>query len=182
MVIIGHGAILLTPRMSMCQKRRLNTSGPTKLDNKRLTPIMSQPPRIEEELISIIERCGKPPWMPSRPLDAAQWWISLQKPPDDLTERPFQVPVFGANGQRWVTPYIERVSINLRRFLGMKKEDQDYIIGAAGDGVFWNGEDMPMFYRIYEETMKMKDSGRDKYIRRASQAARLLIKSHKGEI
>jgi hypothetical protein len=107
--------------------------------------------------------------MPNNIGQAAQWWIGMQKPMVH-EEQPRLV------GDNWETPYTRRICYNLGKFLTMKSNDQDYIIGGTGDGVWWNGDDMPMYYRIYEEHMVMKDVGIDKYRQRAMKAARGLIK------
>ena len=140
---------------------------------------MTQPPKVEEVLVAIFEQKGKPDWMPADPLAAARWWMKIQKPPDEWADKPKQISVHGKDGMRWITPYADRLKHNLELFLKLPPTDQQYIVGAADDGVLWNGDEMPFFYAVYEETMKMKDLGSDKYRRRSAQQARALLKGMK---
>ena len=140
---------------------------------------MTQPPKVEEVLVAIFEQKGKPDWMPTDPLAAARWWMKIQAPPDEWADKPKQIPVFGKDGMRWITPYADRLKHNLEIFLKLLPTDQQYIVGAADDGVLWNGDEMPFFYAVYEETMKMQDLGADKYRRRSAQQARILLKGMK---
>ena len=140
---------------------------------------MTQPPKAEEVLVAIFEQRGKPDWMPTDPLAAARWWMKIQAPPDEWADKPKQTPVFGRDGMRWITPYADRLAKNLREFLSLLPTDQQYIVSAAEDLVFWNGDRMPFFYSVWEETMKQKDLGADKYRQRSAQQARALLKGMK---
>ena len=78
--------------------------------------------------------------MPSDPLAAARWWMKIQKPPDEWADKPKQISVHGKDGMRWITPYADRLKHNLELFLRLQPTDQQYIVGAAEDGVYWRGD------------------------------------------
>jgi len=138
-----------------------------------------RPPLVEDALMEVLNKHRTMPvCMPNRHIDACQWWIGHQKPMGK-DEWPRQVGVNGSDGQRWETPYISRCKVNLQKFLKLKPADQDFIIGATEDGVWWNGGDMNFFHGLYEEAMVQKDVGVDKYRRRASKAARGLLTAFK---
>jgi len=125
-------------------------------------PYKDKPPKIEDALMEVMNKQTSPPaCMPLRPLDAAQWWIGHQKPMG-RDEWPRQLNVSGGEGKRWATPYIDRVTVNLQKFLKLKPTDQNFIIGAFEDGVWWNGDNMNFFHGLYEEAMIQKDVGADK--------------------
>lgn len=135
------------------------------------------PPRTEEELISFLNNSGhkRPAILPSRNIDAANWWMGIIEQPREQ-ERPREVALAGGHGTRWICPYTERAVYTLSKFMSLDDPDQKYIIGARGDNIYWRGDDMEFFRGLYEETMNMRDIGREKYIARAKNVARKFIK------
>lgn len=58
--------------------------------------------------------------------------------------------------------------INMREYLDhkfprMRPSEQRFINAARSDRVFWRGEDIETFKRVYEETQRMRQMGREKY-------------------
>lgn len=135
------------------------------------------PPRTEEELISFLNNSGqkRPANLPSRNIDAAHWWMGIIEQPREH-ERPREVALPGGQGMRWVCPYTDRAVYTLRRFMALEDPDQKYIIGARGDDIYWRGDDMKFFRGLYEETMNMRDIGREKYIAKAKNVARRFVR------
>lgn len=135
-------------------------------------PLCTAPPSHIDELIKIISKHRELPLcIPIRPIDAANWWVDMQEPMSKY-ERPRQVATSGKDSLRWDTPYINRICINLRKFLMLKKPDHDFIVGAKDDGVWWRGDDMRFFHGLYDEAMMQKDIGKDRYRKRVKTAMR----------
>ena len=65
--------------------------------------------------------------------------------------------------------YLER---KIRR---MKPSEQRFIHAGREDGVYWRGQDIETFKRIYEETMKMRSMGATRYKAQAMGKLRELI-------
>ena len=84
---------------------------------------------------------------------AARWWTDeMQEPYNDRMERPSLVATFGNNsGERWQSPYQDRVANNLRTFLDMPHDRQRYVVSAREEGYWWRGE--------YEDVWKKGEDG-----------------------
>ncbi len=50
-----------------------------------------------------------------------------------------------------------------RKFRRMKPSEQRFINAARDDNVYWRGEDIETFKRVYEETQRMRSMGAKKY-------------------
>lgn len=86
-----------------------------------------------------------PDGMPVQATDAADWWMARQdQARQDETPRKASVPNKRGDTQerhRWITPYNERVTHTLRKFLRIPHTEQRLILAAAEDEIYWRGED-----------------------------------------
>ena len=100
--------------------------------------------------------------MPKEFLEAANWWVDHQEQP---TESDTPVKRTDKNGDvtGWDTPYIDRLSFNLHRFITLPHIQQVYVVEKIEDGIPWRGDGMMMYKEIVIEAEKMA-LDKDKYI------------------
>lgn len=129
-------------------------------------------PDVITELAKVISRCKPttenwPDGMPLDPRSAAQWWVRHQalrahNEQDELKETTPK-KAYDEPRQYWSTPYLDRLRLNVRKFLRLSSVDQKIIIGCAEEKIFWRGDDMDIFYHrensIYNENLKMREMG-----------------------
>lgn len=109
-----------------------------------------------------------PPQVPAEPLQAAKWWIGMQSPAHEQIERPRTANVVGkSNAKRWLTPYADRMIASFRNFVSLTQKQQEFVIAAFEDGVFYNGDEPEMFALIYDETMRQRSMGSEAYQKEA---------------
>lgn len=104
--------------------------------------------------------------------EAADWWLELLEPASDIWDRPKQVS--GPSGDRWVYPYVERVTHCLRRFLRAPDQYQREIIAAAEEGIGWRGDSQPLFRMVIAEHERMHELGLEDYKQDTRHKARRL--------
>ena len=104
-----------------------------------------------------------PPEIPRDFLEAAQWWIRMQRPGNETYEIPRLVKVTGSDTDRWVTPYADRLCASLRAYVELEQVERKFIAAAAEDRVWYNGDNFEFFVQVYEETMNLRDIGLDAY-------------------
>lgn len=132
-------------------------------------PVINKPPMVKETLQSEIRfmrqklRGKFPSEIPSDSEEAALWWMTRQKPANDRTERPHQIAVTGKQAVRWINPYADRLIASLRRFVRLKPQQRQFVLAAFEDGVWYNGDSFGFFRRVYDETMKMRQVGVERY-------------------
>lgn len=133
--------------------------------------------KIAEQLIPVIERWTGPipEQLPMIPMHAAMRWIELQEP-RKRGENVRYVAVPNGDGQREIDPYVERLRGTLQAFLIADDALRDLVVAGVGDKIYWRGDSMQMFARIYEETLRMREIGLDAYRAEARQKARGVIR------
>ena len=62
-----------------------------------------------------------------------------------------------------------------RKFRRMKPSEQRFIQAAREDRIYWRGEDIEDFKRVYEETQKMRSIGPKRYKAEAISKLKALI-------
>jgi len=116
-----------------------------------------------------------PDGIPHNPNAAAEWWISMQEPPQPGWDDPRQAQVIGSRDElgahRWECPYHLRLAHTFRNFLALSDRDREIVEAAKEDGVFWRGEEVStkdgkpsIFIRVYDETLTMRKVGKEKYL------------------
>lgn len=135
-------------------------------------PLAPNPAQVLEQLL--IKQKELPFCIPQRPIDAAQWWFKMQKP-QGYDEKPQYTQIQCGEGYSWKTPYIDRLTHNLRMFLRFTTPQQKYIVAAREDDVWWNGDQVKFFEDLVEETALMKDMGVIAYRKHCCKKARELI-------
>ena len=136
-----------------------------KEENDETYGAINKPPMVQETLEKELRflrqklRGKFPSEIPREYGSAALWWMSRQKPANDNTERPRQVAVTGKQAARWINPYADRLVSSLRTFCRLKPNERDFVLAAAQDGVWYNGDDFDFFRRVYDETMRMQEIG-----------------------
>ncbi len=129
----------------------------------------SRPPQVESALAAVLRWYTRkhrlPDCMPQEPGDAVRWWIGMQEQPFENVEKPTQVNVTGKSGAvRWYSPYVERVVGNLVKFIvELNEKDRRYVVAAQQEGIYWRGDPMKFFYKIVEETERLRKMGREAY-------------------
>lgn len=63
-----------------------------------------------------------------------------------------------------------------QKFRRMRPSEQRFINAARDERIFWRGEDIETFKRIYEETQRMRSMGREKYRAEAMGRMRQLVR------
>lgn len=63
--------------------------------------------------------------------------------------------------------YQSRMQASCAAWLRMSKKDRDILTAGAGDKVYWRGEPVAQYQDIWNETMRMREIGRDAYIAEA---------------
>ena len=109
------------------------------------------------------KRIAWPSEIPTKPLDAAQWWIERQEPCAD-DERPRLASCAQVDArQRWQMPYLNRLFVTLAWYCCLPDSHRETILAAQGDGVFWRGEEVITkdggpghFIRAYEEILQAR--------------------------
>ena len=138
-------------------------------ENNKETLDESRPPFTVDLLADEIMRYERRrmPWPAGMPRDAkhaAKWWIARQKPANERLEAPRQTSVVGQRDtRRWITPYADRLVASLRVFFKLDRKAQEFILAAHEDNVFFNGDDLKVFRRIYDETMRMRSMDFETY-------------------
>jgi len=94
--------------------------------------------------------------VPRTASELAAWWPTMQDPPSDK-EAPSN------HDGVWKCPYHERLLVTLAIFLTRPAEEQSIIIEARKDGVYWRGDDIAFFARVWDETLRMRQMGVEEY-------------------
>ena len=133
-----------------------------------------------ERLLKRWRKVGKP-WphmMPLEGKDAAHWWITeIQEPWDEQHEKPSRTSLMGTkDGQRWLTPYVDRVRAALGIFLRLPADRQRFVVAAREDGYWWRGEHEDvwkdgrkvwLFMLVIEQYEAQKRLGKEAYRQKA---------------
>lgn len=99
------------------------------------------------------KRLRWPEMMPLDYVQAAQWWVRMQEPADEIFERPREMPVMGKGetSTRMDYPYIRRLCATLRAFLMTDAKQQGFIVAAKEEGIWWRGEDKEHYAVVIRE-------------------------------
>lgn len=127
---------------------------------------------LKQQLTQIIlnYRGPLPGVMPRDAVQAASWWIDLQKP-EGKTERAYRVD------SAWLWKYAERLIDNLKWFLTLDNAFHQAIVAAKQDGFHWNGEkEIGLFMDNYNEMMEFREDP-EKYKKTARNRARQIIRA-----
>ena len=90
-----------------------------------------------------------------------EWYLKLlEKHRPEEAPRKVQAK---SGGFLWQWPYRDRVLFCLRKFKSLPEVEQQTIISARKDKIYWRGDDLDFFMRVIEETEKMREMGIDKY-------------------
>lgn len=85
----------------------------------------------------------------------ARFWVAHQEPPT-RADTPHLTPSASQSGKSsWRAPYIERLALTLAQFLTLPATDQQYVIAAAEDKIYWRGDSMEFFVKVIGEYQKM---------------------------
>lgn len=138
---------------------------------------------VAEQLVQVLDRWTGPipEQLPLIPMHAALRWVELQEP-RKRGENVRYVAVPNGEGQREIDPYVERLRGTLQAFLLADDALRDLVVEGVKEKIYWRGDSMEMFVRIYEETLRMREIGLDAYRAEARQKARGVIRkltSHK---
>ena len=97
----------------------------------------------------------------------------MQEPYDDEHEKPNLTQLAGQKeGQRWLTPYVDRVRTTLSTFLKLPADRQRFIIHARQDGYWWrgeredvmhNGQKVWLYMLVIEQYEKQREMGSEAY-------------------
>ncbi len=106
-----------------------------------------------------------PDEVPNDHTAAANWWIRDMQRPASMTEKPRRIDCVGG-GKRWYMPYTERMLAALRIYVELPDDDRNLIIACAADKIWWNGDQIRgnngqpgVFISMYEETLRLRESG-----------------------
>lgn len=133
---------------------------------------------LEAILTRFVKRTGSIPMaFRQRGVDSIQavvpFWMKNQSLPMD-NEKPRRALMSAKQHKtRWIEPYTDRLAYNLSLFLSMTLDDQNYILAAAEDRRFWNGDyiddtnPLKFFRSVVTETFVMPEIGVDAYRQQA---------------
>lgn len=136
--------------------------GPSKKEDRTYN---TRPPPPEGFLVEIYKawcKTNESKHIPSNYLEAATWWINHQEP-----RRPHEQPEASHDrqgNQHWSDPYINRLVVCWRTFLGVMSEpEKAFIIDAIENhNTPWRGDDIK-FYKLVIEQQKIMDQDPEKY-------------------
>ena len=66
--------------------------------------------------------------------------------------------------------YLSRMQQSAATWMRLSAKDRSILVAGADDDVRWRGEPVAQYQDIWNETMKMRDIGRDAYIAQAKTA------------
>ena len=116
----------------------------------------SAPPKLDIELQQVLHRHKgiRPRMFPSNPFEASDLWVSMQEPPKerDRPEWISQSTKVNPNAGGWSCPYIDRVRLNLRIFLSLPEEDQNFVAEMIQSGYSWHGDGMDFYRAVIKNT------------------------------
>lgn len=95
-----------------------------------------------------------------------EWYLKLlekHKPEEAPRKVQARSDKSKSGGSLWQWPYRDRVLFCLRKFKSLPEVEQQTIISARKDKIYWRGDDLDFFMRVIEETEKMREMGIDKY-------------------
>ena len=125
-----------------------------------------------EALVTVLtdyaERNGELPQpMPLGHRDAAKWWVGLM--PDRKQGEHERKSALGCTD-----PYTSRLKATLACFIGLPDvQARRSVLALMEGGIEYRGDSLEDMMRIYDEREKMREMGRDEYIRQVSEAAGL---------
>lgn len=142
------------------------------IDSSEAPPTVNEaPPTVNEALAKIFKswyiRRHSSAHVPTEIYDAVTWWIDFQEPADEDKDRP-QKMTNKKGTISWITPYHDRVSYNLRMFLGMSEFQKAFIIDRIRAGIPYRGDDFE-FYKMVVKQAEIMVKDPDNYIGHASE-------------
>jgi len=133
---------------------------------------------LVDQLARIIKSSKKSVKLPAQPIEAAERFITIignQKPNEKIR----LITNVKKNREFYIWPYAENAKYLLTKFLNASFELQTIVIAAREDGIYWRGDELDIFYKIIEETEKMKSMGLVEYKKQAKQSYSNLVKQFK---
>ena len=129
---------------------------------KQSTDASRPPPQKLDSALRDVLHNHKGQWprmLPREPFEAADLWVSLQEHSTSL-EQPTWVsratlkePYAGG----WQMPYTDRLVNNLRIFLALAPNDQDFVVAKIREGYPWRGDNMEFYCEIIKNTDIMRE-------------------------
>jgi len=135
------------------------------------------PPRAEEVLIKIFKSSrNRSAHIPHDNLAAANWWMAHQEE-RQTADLPHPAKDRDGNITGWITPYHDRLSYNLRKFLKMSEAEKAFIVHHVERGIPWRGDDIEFYKMVVAESAKMETDPQyiDKGIERMKKLARRMV-------
>lgn len=136
---------------------------------------------LVDKLAQIIKSSKKSVKLAAHPIDAAKQFLIIignQKPGEKIK----LVKNVKKNKEFYVWPYAENAKYLLKKFLNGSFELQTIVVAAREDGIFWRGDELDNFYKIIDETEKMRTMGIAEYKRQALRSMRNLLNSVTGKV
>ena len=116
-------------------------------------PVTATPPPIPETALVSLLTGQIPQHFPSRPLEAAKFWIQRQEP-QTFSESPQFANNKDGEGS-WKCPYNDRLQYTLAKFLSMSDAQQMFILDHITRGYPWRGDDISFYKMVIAETDQM---------------------------
>lgn len=122
---------------------------------------LSKPPKVEDVLAIIIrdwtgKRRSIPECMPKGEYHAASWFLDLMEQPHAFLDTPEPIRSMKTGDiSAWRTPYHDRVSLLLHKFLRLSEPHQVFVVEYIGKGVPWRGESIEQYGSICREHGQM---------------------------
>ncbi len=136
---------------------------------QKVSQDMSKPPIVVDVIAGIIQHWldknrALPECMPKGEYHAANWWLNLMEDPHPFLDTPEPVRSLKTGEiTGWRTPYHDRVSYLMHRYLRLDEPYQAFISEYIGKGVPWRGEPVDLYADICREHGNMLKN-RDQYI------------------
>ena len=118
------------------------------------------PPKLDSLLRDVFHN-HKGQWprlIPREPFEAADAWVRLQEQPTPL-DQPQWISKGTPNDPYaggWQVPYADRLVNNLRIFLSLAPNDQEFVISKIKAGYPWRGDSMEFYRDVIKNTDIMR--------------------------
>jgi len=131
-----------------------------------------EPPQSQRRpnIQDVIAHCRRILSAGNHDTDFAETFVQHIAAPELRYEFPRLVTTIGG-GNRWEYAYQVRVAESLTTWIGMNDAERKMLMaGIQEEQVPWRGESLPVYLKIVDETLRMREVGRDAYIQNAKQA------------
>lgn len=112
-----------------------------------------------------VARNGAQEHIPQGEYNAAQWWLKIMENPGP---RDYPEPIYNTHGDlvAWQTPYHDRLSHALRRFLEMTPDEQRTVVVLIESGIPYRGDTYRGYCDIAKHHQRMAENPAE-YLRKA---------------